>query len=161
MDLMPANKGVDGFHANWSSWSMIQDLLTEAGQDLSELSGSNDGLPVSAATATSWGEAIERVKDRIIILAYPDKDFVGGERYDLRVEGSETPVIVSARDAANAAIAELFSKPGMEEFAAARGTQEVTDTPPRTMRLSESPETEEFILAFAAFCRASGGFEQW
>ena len=158
MDLVPANESVAGFHANWTMWGNVGDLLTELGCDLSQMAGSNDGEKVDAVTATSWGDAILANIDRIQVVMYPDDLFVGGERPELHVEGTSSPVNLSAHQAAQELARQLLHEAGVEMPEA--GSQG-DDTPPRVMALSDMPEEFEWVKDFAEFCRKSGGFEQW
>ena len=151
MDLSAKNEGVEGFHANWSMWGVLGDLLSELNCDLAEMAGDNSGDVVSAATAAAWGQAILDNQGRILVDLVPDSLYEGGARWVVRAEGSGTPVGVIANEAA------------LQAALAAGGLD--TPEPPagdiKTVSLSEMPELEEEVLKFAQFCLASGGFEQW
>ena len=151
MDLSAKNDGVEGFHANWSMWGLFGDLLSELGCDTSEMAGDNSGDVVSATAAAAWGQAILDNRGRILVDLVPDTLYEGGARWVVRSEGSGTPGGVSASEAALQA---ALAAGGLDTPAPAAGDI-------KTVPLSEMPELEEEVLKFAAFCIASGGFEQW
>jgi hypothetical protein len=158
MDLVPANEHVDGFHANWTMWGNIGDLLTELECDLSQMSGSNDGEVVDGPTAKAWGDAILANIDRIQVVMYPDRLFEGGERPEFHVEGTESPVNLSAHQAAQELARQLLQQAGVEMPETGSGDE---DAPPRVIALSDMPEALQLVRDFAEFCLKSGGFEQW
>lgn len=139
--LNPSDPDNTHYHANWTGWGLLQDLLIELGCDTSQMAGSNDGNIVDAATSLAWADTISANLDRIIIEKYPAPEFVGGFEERFRVENTYTPVPRSAHQEMH------------EEDAA--------DEPAQIERLEDDREALTFIESFAAFCRTSGGFEQW
>jgi len=65
MDLLPRNREIDVLTINWNGWRYIGNVLVLAGEDISKMSGSNDGLYVDAKTARKWGNAVLRVLPKI------------------------------------------------------------------------------------------------
>jgi hypothetical protein len=65
MDLLPRNREIDVLTINWTGWRYIGDVLVLAGEDISKMAGSNDGLYVDAKTARKWGNAVLRVLPKL------------------------------------------------------------------------------------------------
>ena len=158
MDLYPARDGIDTYHANWTSWGMLGDLLTELGCDLSAMSGSNDGHKVDAGTARAWGEAVLSNLGRIHVSIYADDGFTGGERLEFHVEGTATPVEVSSHLAAMEITRRMLEMSGVTD---ALPDASAVTPPVQVVALAERPEELAWVIEFGQFCRDSGGFEQW
>ena len=158
MDLYPAQDGIETYHANWTSWGMLGDLLTELGCDLSAMSGSNDGHEVDARTAQAWGDAVLTNLGRIHVSVYADDGFSSGERLEFHVEGTTTPVEVSSHLAAMEITRRMLQMSGVQDgLPVAR----VDAAPLQVVALAERPEELAWVIEFGQFCRDSGGFEQW
>lgn len=154
MDCMPKND-IEPFHANWFGWRQIGKVLREAGADLTEMSGSNDGHRVSPETAKNWGRKIRRKIEDLKEIRMPDDDYTGGE-IGIIVDPDKN-IIPQVFDFYHTKLLVKESMGDTEEAAEklekiARGIQkgEIKDI-----------ENKDFYLKFAEFCEKSGGFEQW
>ena len=149
MDLSPAYD-VGPYHANWTGWSTLGDLLYECGADLSMMAGTNDGMFVPEVTACAWADALETHLPRMVVSAYPDSSYVGGMREEIHVEGTGTPVLLStAQVARSVMLPDMFDDTGD------------LDDVPTVKPLAQFPEMTAWIMEFVTFLRTSGGFEQW
>jgi hypothetical protein len=80
MDLVPRRPEAGVFHANWTGWAYIAEVLELAGADTREMSGTNDGEYVHARTARSWGRAVRRILPRLMNKRVPDSLYSDGYR---------------------------------------------------------------------------------
>lgn len=155
MDLIaenPTSPETGHFHANWTGWGMLADLLVELECDVTKLAGSNDGDLVDATTAVAWADAIDTNLDRIF-LEYPEKDGLTGFAR-LRVAGTNTPVHISSSDTA-AQIAQRLM--GKDPYVTGTHSKEEMKTTP----LKASEDDLNWVSTFSHFCRHSGGFRQF
>jgi hypothetical protein len=130
MDLAPLEP-IEGFHANWSGWSLLTGLLDQLGCDTGELSGSNDGDLVGAESAAQFGKALLGALDVIYIATITSADVSILDKQFAVVGRGDT-------------VAELSGHTGVDLFA-----------------LRDEPRLYEFVAAFGHFCGASGGFRQF
>jgi hypothetical protein len=91
--VAPADTTFGAFHANWSGWRLLTNLLDDLGCDLSQFSGSNDGDVVDGRSATVCGETILANVARLRVVAVNDTMFAGGTREEVVVGGADgTPL---------------------------------------------------------------------
>lgn len=161
MDLVaqePTATMYEQLHFNWAGWGILRDLLYELGCDLAPMSGSNDGDPVSNEVSQAWGQAIVEGMGRIIIVKYPDRGYTGGFRTELKVEGSQRPVILSTAEASRALAAELLHRTTEYEAVA---SAVIGDARPSVTPVSAEPETVAWLERASSFFLNCGGFEQF
>ena len=173
MDLMarnPSTPDFDSIHLNWSGWGQLSDILYELGCDLSEMAGYNDGAYIKKATTYSWGVAILAGIEKMVIIEYPDKSFVGCIREEIKVQGSQTPMIMSTYETMEAIFKShhLGISNGLGEVAKADGRSPATvelvselDVVPNSYQLSSSKDNLEWITSVALFFKNCGGCYQW
>lgn len=154
--LNPTDPTNTSYHANWTGWGVLRDLLVELGCDTTQMAGSNDGDIVDAATSLAWANAITANIDRIVIEKYESREYAGGYEERFRVENTDTPVLLSGHQQVRALIAETSPT-----LAQALPTGSPSDEPPQVIRLEDDPDALAWIESFASFCRTSGGFEQY
>lgn len=147
--LRPTNAEAGEFVANELGWANLRDLLIELGCDVSAMTDQADGSPVSADIAGIWGGTILDNLDRVRLDRTADRTFSGGERWELTVEGTLTPVEERTYIAGERRLAEALGRP-----------LEPTPLPSSRTRLKDNREALAFVTKFAKFCLASGGFEQ-
>lgn len=95
-------EGHVSFHLNWAGHTYVRRLLRELEADLSEWSGSNDGLRIKANTAKDWGRRIKAAlaADLIRDAYFPSKG--GREPWPYLVRAGESRKSLIARLSANA-----------------------------------------------------------
>jgi hypothetical protein len=122
----------DGFHANWTWWGVLTDMLDRLDADLTGVSGSNDGDIVEKDVALSWAALLEQNLDSLYLLEVnmPEDKFrtlhffiAPGHGYDL-LEMAKVP----------------NSKIHM---------------------LKDIEDTYTYVKEFIEFCRYCGGFAQY
>lgn len=163
MDLIPVND-LEPFHANWTGWRCLAELLTDAGADLSAMAGSNDGDPVDATTAIAWADAIDAAleADTIVLVSVADDIYVDGRRDHVRTEAGQVARPVIARvlnDAVSRNRAE-YAHIHADSYPAV--VAELAELPPCDVEIGPLDDnTRGFLVAFTWFLRISGGFTQW
>lgn len=78
MDLVARSKDVEPIHFNWTGWGQLGDLLEALGCDLSEMSGSNNGDYIKAATCREWAKALKEATIQGLVGTTDGKLSVGG-----------------------------------------------------------------------------------
>jgi len=157
MDLVAANEGVESFHANWTLWGMLSDLLIQLECDLQHWSGSNDGHFVPEEDAAEWGQRVLGSLDSIEVWEFKSHGIFGGVRTQWHVPGAQASLRqspleelrVSLRQALSGDAAGLNAGPAQREAA------------PVVVPLSHRPDDRQLLESFAQFCLESGGFEQY
>jgi hypothetical protein len=76
MDLIPRNRSIEAFHANWTSWAVIAEAVAALGGDVTKLSGSNDGVYIDTATLKSWAKLMEEGHEQLYVISNGDLDLV-------------------------------------------------------------------------------------
>jgi hypothetical protein len=76
MDLIPRNRNIDAFHANWTSWSVLAEAVEALGGDISKLSGSNDGEYIDTATLKAWAKLMEQGHSKLYVISNGDHEVV-------------------------------------------------------------------------------------
>lgn len=160
MDLFAVNDGVEPFHANWTLWGMLGDLLTELGCDLSDMSGSNDGERVPGEVAAAWGQTLLNSLDEITVVEYKSSSVFGGVRSQWSLPGSATPVPVSTSEVVRVMVESAFRPDTAKSSLGAESSAEQASAPV-VVPLSARPDDRDLLQSFAQFCLASGGFEQY
>ena len=122
MDLVPRTKVrvVESFHANWSGWSQLGNVLEGLGCDLSEMSGCNDGDVISAKTCKAWAKELAKALDEGSIKTVYTKDefYLGGGYNKLTVSNGytgEKDLIESDRDWLESFVEFLYSCGGCRQ----------------------------------------------
>ena len=122
----------DGFHANWTWWGVLTNMLDRLDANLAGVSGSNDGDVVEKEVALSWADLLEKNIDGLYLLevSTPDDSYqklhffiTPGRQYDL-LEMAKIP---------NAKI----------------------------HMLKDIEDTYTYVKEFIEFCRHCGGFAQY
>jgi len=159
MDLIPRNPSIEGFHANWGGWSVIQVLLSFLEQDLTHMDGSNDGHRVPATDAQSWGRAVRKAleKNTLIVAETYDQSYSGGRKGWIisndkkalfenaagRIESGERP----------GTLLETYLMMGVHF-----SKKKFGDIILGYVELDQG--WKDFLMKFAVFCEKSGGFQQ-
>lgn len=159
MDLIaqnPSREDAEHFHANWTGWGVLGDLLEDCGADLSEMAGSNDGDVVSAATAIAWADALDTQMDNLIAVEVDDGTYRGGKRRHLRVLSAQIANPTSSVEPMDVFFASTEGPLGegarerVEKLAAVVPTVQDVDA-----------DEIEWLRRFSMFLRHSGGFAQF
>jgi hypothetical protein len=80
MDLVGKN---GDYHLNWTGWRILVELLEQLDCDISELSGSNDGLPIKSKSCKAFAKAIKQaLKDNIIVPKFVENKMYAGGGYE-------------------------------------------------------------------------------
>lgn len=145
MDLIPLNQDCHPYHANWTGWRMLAELLCDAGVELTEMAGSNDGAVVDAITATAWAEALAACLDELVAVVVPDPSYSSGYRIHLRTLAGQLEHPTLAHSWAELAL----RKPGER-------------LPEKPVEVRDAdPDDRAWVQEFVTFLRASGGFAQY
>jgi hypothetical protein len=76
MDLIPRNRSIDAFHANWSTWAVLAEVVQAVGGDTTKLSGSNDGEYLDAPTLKAWAKLLEQGCEKLYVISNGDQEIV-------------------------------------------------------------------------------------
>ena len=76
MDLIPRNRNIEAYHANWTSWAVIAEAVAALGGETAKLSGSNDGAYIDAATLKQWAKLMEQGHSKLYVLSNGDRELV-------------------------------------------------------------------------------------
>jgi len=158
MDLVPRNPKVEGFHANWGGWSVIQVLLSFLEQDLTHMDGSNDGHRVPATDAQSWGRAVRTAleKGKLIVAETYDSSYSDKRKHWI-IPRDKKALFERATDRAetgesSGTLLEAYLLMAIH-FGKKRG-----DLLLEYKELDQ--DWKDFLMEFATFCEKSGGFQQ-
>ena len=68
------------FHLNWSGHSYMASILDQAGADMTDWAGGNDGKHIHVKTGKAWAKLLRTVvsENRLRILSVPDTTYSGG-----------------------------------------------------------------------------------
>ena len=151
--LAPRDPASEEFHANWTGWGLLADLLVELGCDITEMSVTNEGEVVREVTAREWGLAILENMDRIVEVRYRDEMFQDGFRSEFKVVGSQTPVLLSRLEVTRAIV-------GVATVSDVMGLPPV-DEVPEVRAVIEDDRARTWLERAALFFLNSGGFAQY
>ena len=163
MDLHPENRGVAAFHANWTGWRCLRELLCDLGADLTSMAGANDGDLVDAATASDWARRLRGVlaSGDLVEVLVPDDFSAGGERSHLRTTAGQLarPVLAPAAGSP-AALRFLCERAHLHEDTYLEARAVVGFGGPGRVQPPD-PSLVEWVAEAAAFFESSGGFRQF
>ena len=163
VDLDPCND-IAPFQATWAQWTTLHLLCIDTRVNLRSWSNANDGTPVCAADADSWGTAIDahvRVGD-LIAVDVPDRTFFQGFRTRIRVVSAQlahpVPAVGPTEELRWIYTLHLASEGVGVDPMERIGPATVA---PGRMVVRDLTATElRWLREFAEFCAGSGGFAQ-